>query len=303
MSSYNHEAYLPIAIESVLNQTFKDFELIILDDASSDHSKEVIRYYSKRDPRIRAYFHKKNRGIARTMNDLLAKANGKYVATFASDDVWAKNKLEKQMAVLKENDNLVVWTEGEVIDKNGNPTGELFTHIHGAAKKKKKSGWILNELLEGNFICSQSVLVKRKNIVRIGYDERLKYVNDYKLMLDLAAKYEFYFIPEPLTQYRIHGRNTIISKRKELRREELIISQYVLEKYGKDMSPKTMSRVYFNMAHAYLTLGNRLESARFTLRGFLLDPISVASLKSIASCVLGERLSAALRSVYHKTKP
>lgn len=101
LPSYNHESFLSEAIESVLNQTFRDFEFIIIDDCSSDNSREIIKYYKERDERIKIYFHNENRGIARTQNELIDKAQGKFIAFLNSDDVWNKDKLEKQLKILE----------------------------------------------------------------------------------------------------------------------------------------------------------------------------------------------------------
>ena len=94
MPSYNHEEYLPEVITSVLNQTFKELELIIIDDCSKDKSKTIIESYQEKDKRIKAFFHERNLGLASTMNDLLSQASGKYIAFIDSDDVWDRLKLE-----------------------------------------------------------------------------------------------------------------------------------------------------------------------------------------------------------------
>jgi len=262
MPSYNHEKYLSEAIESVLNQAFPDFELIIIDDGSKDKSKEIIKAYEKKDNRIHAIFHENNKGIARTMNEGLEKAKGKFIALFSSDDVWVKDKLEKQLKILEKNEDLVVWSEAVVIDAHGNPTGETFTQMHGASKKKK-SGNLFEELLKGNYICGQSVILKRKNIDNIRYDERLKYLNDYKFMVDLARKYEFYFIEEPLVLYRIHGKNSILSDRLEWRRDRIMVSKYFLEQYGDKISRKLRARLYYGIASAYAQLGNKKVAKQY----------------------------------------
>ena len=137
MPSYNHERFLTAAIESVLMQTLTDLELIIVDDSSKDSSKQIIEAFSKRDNRIKALFHERNMGISRTMNDCIEIATGKFIAFTASDDVWVQDKLRKQVELLKQNENLVVWSEGLIIDANDNPTGKFFTKMCRASKKKK----------------------------------------------------------------------------------------------------------------------------------------------------------------------
>jgi teichuronic acid biosynthesis glycosyltransferase TuaG len=105
MPSYNHERFISRSIESVLGQEFDDFELIIVDDASGDASREIIQRYAAEDTRIRMIFHEANCGISQTMNDGIDAAKGKFIADTASDDVWAKDKLTKQLAVATSNED------------------------------------------------------------------------------------------------------------------------------------------------------------------------------------------------------
>src|ERR1017187_3510016 len=137
MTSYNHEKYISESIESVLNQSFTDFELLIVDDCSKDSSPLIIENYRRNEVRIRAFFHRKNQGIAKTLNELLNAAQGKYVAFTSSDDVWLPSKLEKQLAILEKADSsLVVWSEAEIINDVSVPTGETFTQWCSTSRKK-----------------------------------------------------------------------------------------------------------------------------------------------------------------------
>lgn len=110
-------------MESVLNQIFKDFEFIIIDDYSSDKSLEIIKKYKEKDERNKIVFHNENKGISKTENELINMANGKYIAFLNSDDVWDKKKLEKHLKVLEMNENFIIWAEGEIIDQNSKPIG------------------------------------------------------------------------------------------------------------------------------------------------------------------------------------
>ena len=125
--SYNHEKFVSEAIESVLGQDFDDLELIIVDDASTDTSRQIIQKYAAEDARVRVILHETNCGIAKTCNDGIAAAKGKFLAVTASDDVWMKDKLSKQLAVLESDEDLVVWTEAEIIDESGQPVGSTWT--------------------------------------------------------------------------------------------------------------------------------------------------------------------------------
>ena len=116
MTSYNHERFIQEAIESVLAQTCSDLELIVVDDASKDGSREIIKELQRKDKRIKPVFHASNKGIARTINDGIENSSGKYLALIASDDLWREDKLEKQLEILEKNENRVVWCNAEIID-------------------------------------------------------------------------------------------------------------------------------------------------------------------------------------------
>ena len=301
MPSYNHERYISEAIESVLNQTFSDFELIIIDDASKDKSKEIIKIYKEKESRIRAIFHDENKGIARTMNEGLEKANGKFIALFSSDDLWVRDKLVKQLNILMKDDNLIVWSEGLIIDEKGVHSGKKFTQMHEATKKKR-GGNIFEELLRGNFICGQSVILKKENLKNIRYDERLKYLNDYKFMIDLAKNYNFYFISEPLAMYRIHGANTISSDRYGWSEDRILVGKYFLQKYGERLQNKIKSKINFNISNGYSNIGKRKEAIYYLYQAIMLNPFCYENLIYAIISLTNEdgNIRKFLRSFYQK---
>ena len=282
MPSFNHEEFISESIQSVLNQTLSDFELLIIDDASTDRSKKTIHSYAEKDRRIRTLFHEENKGIARTYNDGLDRAKGSYVATTASDDVWAENKLEKEIEVLQRNEDRVIWSEALVIDHQGNSTGKLFTQMKNASRRKK-TGHILEELLKGNHI--NDITFKRENLKDIRFDEELKYLNDYKFYIDMAAKYEFYCIPEPLMMYRIHHGNTSESDKENWQKDILKLGDSVIRKYHNRISNKSKARIYLNMAHANSKLGNKAESKKCLVRAIKHYPFTWRNLKCFAACI------------------
>ena len=130
MTSYNHEGFIREAIESVLSQSFTDFELIIVDDASKDESRKIISELNEQDERIKSVFHESNNGIARTINDGIENSCGKYIAFIASDDMWTEDKLLKQLEILERNENLIVWCNAEIIDSESFPTGKTSSEIY-----------------------------------------------------------------------------------------------------------------------------------------------------------------------------
>ena len=265
MPNYNYGRYISGAIESVLNQTFEDFELIIFDDCSTDDSRKTIESYQGKDKRIKSFFHEKNMGIALTTNDLQSKASGKYIAHLDSDDLWEHSKLSRQLAILQKNDSMVVWSEGRVIDENGVPTGKTFTQMNSATKKKK-SGIIFEELLFGNFIFRSSLIYKRDFAKDIRYDAALKFLNDYKFVVNLAKNQPFYFIKEPLAKYRLHGKNIILSTDRVRNLDNLTINKYFLRQYGLEMSERARANLLFKTARNYHFLNQKDLSKLFLIR-------------------------------------
>lgn len=245
MTSYNHAKYLPEAIESVLNQTFRDFELIIIDDASQDQSRSLIDTYAQKDDRIRAIFHDKNQGIAFTANQGMAAAKGKYITFIDSDDVWMPEKLQSQLDILTRDENLVVWSEGLIIDEAGAPTGETFTQINHSSEREK-SGNIFEDLLQGNHILGSSMIFKRENLKGIHFDDRFRYLNDYQFYVDLAHLYKFWFIQEPLVYYRVHSTSTVQVDYEGHILDYPKVGLYFLERYGLDIPDAIKTTIFSN---------------------------------------------------------
>ncbi|MCJ7631313.1 glycosyltransferase, partial [Candidatus Bathyarchaeota archaeon] len=274
MPSYNHAQYISEAIESVLEQNIRDIELIIIDDCSRDNSKEIILNYAKRDGRIRTIFHEENLGIAKTYNDGLDAAEGKYVAILDSDDVWRRNKLERQLSILYANDDLVVWSEGRIIDREGKPTGQAFTQMHHASRKRK-SGDILEILLFDNFIFDSSLIMKKSNADGIRFDHNLKYLNDYKFVVDLAKTLKYYFISEQLVDYRIHGKDTITRDGESWLKDEILVRQYFLDRYAT--KSQIRADMFNRISSAYFALGEKELARQFILKGLSQKSISFGS--------------------------
>jgi glycosyltransferase involved in cell wall biosynthesis len=278
MPSYNHARFISQSIDSVLGQNISDFELIIVDDASNDTSQQIIERYAEQESRIKAIFHDSNAGIAKTFNDGIEMARGRFIAQQASDDVWAKDKLTKQLAVTASNENLIVWSEGEVIDHNGQPIGKNFSEIERSVSRKK-NGDIFQELLKGNYIFGTTLLFKKNNLGNIRYDENLMYMNDYKFVLDLARKYEYYFLTEPLAQYRLHGRNTLIGagsevmeRKQKSRREYISILEEAVRQYDDEITPETKADMFVTLGGYYYYRGERKKGLRFLLQAARCNP-------------------------------
>jgi len=278
MPSYNHEKFLSEAIESVLGQGFDDFELIIVDDASTDSSRQIIQEYEVKDHRIQAILHECNQGISKTVNDGIEKSKGKFIGQIDSDDVWVPDKLAKQLAVLEHDEDLIVWSEGGLIDHAGQPVRKNFSEFQGFVSQKK-SGNIFQELVKGNYIFGSTLLFKKTNLGNIRYDENLVYMNDYKFVLDLAREYEFYYIAEPLAKYRLHGDNTLLSssseamKRRQIAdRESASILEESIRRHDHEIAPETKANMYASLSRIYYHRGENKKSLRFLLQAVRYNP-------------------------------
>lgn len=198
MPVYNTAPYLKEAIESVLNQSEQDFEFIILNDASTDHSKAVIDNYT--DRRIRIVNNEKNLGLASTLNKGIRLARGKYIARMDGDDICIQNRFEQQIAVLqKEEDKVVVCSICELIDENGKKIGNWKDD-----KKYLSPEQIKNQLPINNCIVHPSIIVTKEIISQFFYDPVQHESEDYDLWLRMSAKeIRFVKIPNTLILHRI----------------------------------------------------------------------------------------------------
>lgn len=197
---YNAENYLKEAIISVLNQTFKDFELIILNDGSTDNSENIIQAFT--DSRIRYVANETNLGLIKTLNKGIALSTGKYIARMDADDICSTNRFEKQFSFLEQNVKVVLcgsWAK--IIDEFGN--------IKGRIKRIDT-----NELIRANMLFTTpfihpTVMIRREAIVNNSYNQDAKHCEDLELWVRMSQiqDYQFHNIPDYLLFYRIHSLN------------------------------------------------------------------------------------------------
>lgn len=192
MPVYNSEKFMSAAIESVLCQTYSDWELVIIDDGSSDHSKEIATKFSLRDQRITIVHNEQNLGIAKTRNRGIERVTGKYVAFLDSDDLWLPNKLEEQLAIMEKNNIDFSCSSYFVCDENGAILNE---------RNFRKGFKTYKELLKTNTVGCLTVVVKTK-IIKKHLMPCLKH-EDYATWLNiLKDNIDIYFIDEKLAVYR-----------------------------------------------------------------------------------------------------
>jgi glycosyltransferase involved in cell wall biosynthesis len=198
--SYNHAAFLGPCIQSVLDQTFSDWELVIVDDVSSDNSVEVAKAF--KDRRIRVYAQEANQGTYGTLNRALDLAEGELTAILDSDDLWAPTKLEKQVAAMQEvPDASFSYTYGTTTDVAGETRSDSH---HRNLPRERVQNPICSLLIENRILASS--LVFRRGSIR--FDTSVPLSGDWVALLDLCRIGPAVFVDEPLTHWRIHGSNT-----------------------------------------------------------------------------------------------
>lgn len=199
LTSYNHAAYLPEALACLRAQTFRDFEVLALDDGSTDGSRE----YLAQQPDVECHFHPKNLGTYGNLNFGIEHSRGEYIAVFNDDDVWGPEKLAKQVEVLDQNPNVaLVHTSGWFIG----PRGEKVEGAPlGFPWPETENGDILASLMDYNKIITSSAMFRRAVLDQTGpFDPSFYGCGDWHLWLRIAEVAEVVHLKEPLTFYRVH---------------------------------------------------------------------------------------------------
>ena len=200
---YNAERFLAEAVESILEQTFKDFEFLILDDGSTDGSPAILAQYAARDPRIRIT-SRPNKGLVATLNELIDQARGEFIARMDADDVALPERFERQIEHLRANPECVaVGCRQLVIDPEGDP---IAVWSKGESHEEMDAGNLTGEL--GSTLGHPTAMMRRQAVLDIGkYREQFRYFEDVDLFLRLAERGRLGKIAEPLLKYRAHEGN------------------------------------------------------------------------------------------------
>jgi glycosyltransferase involved in cell wall biosynthesis len=191
--AYNAMQYLPETVDSVLRQSFTDFELLIIDDGSLDNIKEWT--FNLPDKRVKL-ISQTNQGLSSARNTGIVNSNGEYIAFLDADDLWEETKLEKQVNYLNEQPQVgLIHTWMLLIDEQSQPTGKIM--------KSYAEGKIWQQLLEKNIIACPSVMVRRRCFATVGlFDKDLRSIEDWDMWIRIAVFYPFAVIKEPLAYYR-----------------------------------------------------------------------------------------------------
>lgn len=223
--TYNRSRFISEAIESVLAQSFSDWELLIIDDASTDDTRKIIENLIETEKRIKYFFNKTNIGISKSRNMGLSLAQGKYIAIIDSDDIWDdSNKLKSQYNFLENNRDYALLGGGViVINQNGQEIKKYYNPESDEKIRKKM-------LIKNPFAHSSVMYLKKAAVDLGGYDPKLKTLEDYDLYLKIGAKHKLYNLKKYFSKYRVHSGNISAAERANMMK----LNIFLINKYKKN---------------------------------------------------------------------
>jgi glycosyltransferase involved in cell wall biosynthesis len=267
--TYNRADVLTEAVDSVLNQTWKDLEIIVVDDGSTDRTREVLSRYGERV----IYFHKENGGPSSARNLGIEKARGRYVAFLDSDDVWELEKLRIQMEFMEEHPDIkLVCTDSRLMG---------FGESRERKLRRDLMGNLFSLLFSNSFVRTSTVLIARACFHEVGYfAEKYRSVEDYDLWLRVARRYPIAYLNQPLVRYRKHGEN--VSRDKITLRQnafKVLETHYDRREVPSRAYRVRMSNLHLYFGRAYLRLGDIKMAGRSFGQSLRLTPFRIRPIR------------------------
>jgi glycosyltransferase involved in cell wall biosynthesis len=298
---YNGERYVAQAVESALAQTYENFELVIINDGSTDQSRQAVARYLER-PNVR-YIEQENRGVAAARNAGIRAASGELIGFLDQDDLWLPEKLAVQVAYLDEHPDIpLVHANQDHIDGDGKP---IAFHWPTDAR-----GHCFKELFIENRIAVLTVLVRRRCLDEVGpLNERVSIADDYELWLRIARRYPIGHIDRVLARYRFHDRNVsrdlFRMTRTDLAAIESIVAQYpdVYRTIGRRAVNARRAQLHYELGGWHMWKARDLQTARrHFFRAIRLRPDHLPSYGRFLWCSLTFEQHRALAWYWHKLK-
>jgi glycosyltransferase involved in cell wall biosynthesis len=233
---FNGEAFVEDAVESILTQSMRDFELLVINDGSTDNTQEIIARLALNDSRIRLINHSKNAGLIASLNEGLELAQAKYVARLDADDIAHPKRFELQLKLLEESQQVIVC--GSYI--------RLFGNRNGVKKYPTTNEELKSSLLFFCPLAHPSVMFRKKAVEKIGYENGFEFAEDYRLWSRLINEGDFAMIPQPLLSYRTSESQISHTKRLLQQKNSLAVAQHLLEKL--ELEPSKNDLEFHEMA-------------------------------------------------------
>lgn len=273
ITAYNYAAYLPKAIDSVLGQTYRNIEVIIVNDGSTDNTEDAVAPYLN-DGRV-TYITQKNSGQASSKNRGIRASRGGFVAFLDADDFWRSDKLERQMPLFsKDPQTGVVYSDLNFIGPGGEPLD--------IERPQRFRGDILQELFLDNFIGFSTTVVRKECFERAGvFDEGLSMAIDWHLWLRVACHYRFDYVDEPLLYYRWGHANMSKNIEKRFKCSDDVM-EWFLKTHGDRLRKKTVRRAFaltYNRRGRYYLRRDIKTGLGYLFKSILANPFQIAPAK------------------------
>lgn len=294
ITSYNHAKFIEQAIMSVLDQTYGNIELIVVDDGSTDSSPSIIK--SLQLKHSFRFLEQDNRGVSSAVNHGLRHATGEYIGFLASDDYYHPEKISQQITYYTQNDHFGFIHAGVVtVDKNGDEINRT-----DFSKVTWDSGRIFETLLDSCFVSAQTVMIKRKVLDSVGcFDESIA-IEDWDLWLRIAKHYDVGFQQLHIAFYRQHGANTYFSKNTQnvlrmCKAEKAILDKWVSDPQYKKIIGKRNLKWFYRLSQV-----SRIDASQYffpAARYFY----SQLFCKGLLFFFFGDKLVQKLRNIRHQS--
>lgn len=275
ISCYNGEKFIGEAIESVINQTYENWELIIVDDGSTDDSKNIVKSYLA-DDRVNYLEHSKNRGIAAARNTAIAAAKGRSIAFLDQDDVWLPKKLGKQIEVLENDEKReigIVYSDAYLVDSNLNIIGYNRANNYSDGSKKV----IVKKMFKHKGINTCTILIRKECFDTLGLlDEDLFGTDDYDFLLRAAGSYGLEYLNEPLAKKRVHNRNTARVNRERIMEDGFLIVDKAIGRYPflEKLKKQRISKSYCGTGlHLLMDYDQRIDARKKLRKAIQVNPL------------------------------
>jgi glycosyltransferase involved in cell wall biosynthesis len=284
ITCYNYGKYLQNCIDSVLSQSYRPFEVIIVDDGSTDNTPEVIETFKKKLKLT--YIWQSNAGQASAKNVGIMKSSGEFIAFLDADDLWCSDKLERQMRLFTDKGIGVVYCRARYLDEND----DIFEYDMTSRYLQPQRGMVTESLFFDNFVQFSSTVVRRECLDRFGlFDESLKMGIDWDLWLKISTAYRFDFVDDRLFYYRM-GHSGQMSKNLEERQRcsDRIVYSF-LESFPGIVSQATVRKalsVTCCNRGDYLRQIDRYRSNHYFFKALKYNPAELGAYKGLLKNLL-----------------
>jgi glycosyltransferase involved in cell wall biosynthesis len=288
--TYNRAELVERAVHSVLSQTYSDLEVIVVDDASTDDTRDEIKALQDIDHRVRYFRHDRNRGAQTARNTGIQAAKGEYVAFLDSDNEWLNEKLQRQAALFsnKADSPGAVYCGFWRVSANGSILAEYIPRYRGLVYKQALGEWLTDT----------STLVVRKDILEKihGFDENVRAYQEWDLCIRLARECKFDFVPECLTLYHEH---TSPSISKDILKDAncyLGVVETYREEILRECGRRTLGEHYLKTGRLFVRADQFELSRAYFLKSIQYDPLNIKAMIHFGASLLGKDIYKLLRS-------